>query len=136
MIRLPAALIGLALCALLPGAGCIADSDASGQSAVDTDHSDHSDEMATPEMMPMMMLGMYGPYPMAREASGTSWQPDSTPMEGLHRMSDPWMTMLHGLANFIYDDQGGPRGDTKTFSNSLLMFMGRRELGMAPSVSA
>ncbi len=84
--------------------------------------------MATPEMMPMMMLGMYGPYPMAREASGTSWQPDSTPMEGLHRMSDPWMTMLHGLANFIYDDQGGPRGDTKTFSNSLLMFMGRREL--------
>ena len=76
----------------------------------------------------MMMPGIFGPYPMSREASGTSWQPDSTPMEGLHRMGDPWMTMWHGLANFIYDDQGGPRGDTKAFSNSMLMFMGRRGL--------
>lgn len=78
-------------------------------------------------MPAMMMLGLYGPYPMSREASGTSWQPDSTPMEGLQRMGDPWMTMWHGFADLIYDDQGGPRGDTKTFSNSMLMFMGRRE---------
>lgn len=28
------------------------------------------------------MSGMFGPYPMTREASGTSWQPDATPMEG------------------------------------------------------
>jgi len=76
----------------------------------------------------MAMLGMDGPYPMSREASGTSWQPDSTPMEGLHHMGDPWMTMWHGFADLIYDDQGGPRGDTKTFSNSMLMFMARHDL--------
>jgi len=88
-----------------------------------------ADDMNAAALMPaMMMLGMDGPYPMSREASGTSWQPDSTPMEGLHRMGDPWMTMWHGFADLIYDDQGGPRGDTKTFSNSMLMFMARREL--------
>ena len=26
------------------------------------------------------MAGLYGEYPMAREGSGTSWAPDSTPM--------------------------------------------------------
>lgn len=87
------------------------------------------------------MPGMYGAYPMSREASGTSWQPDSTPMGGLERMADPWMTMWHGFANLIYDDQGGPRGDTKTFSNSMLMFMARRDLeqsafGMRLMISA
>jgi len=74
------------------------------------------------------MPGMDGPYPMSREASGTSWQPDSTPLLGLQRMDDRWMTMWGGFANFIDDDQGGPRGDSKLFSNSVLMFMGRREL--------
>ena len=76
----------------------------------------------------MSMPGLYGTYPMERDASGTSWQPDSTPMAGQHAMNGPWMTMWHGSANLIYDDQGGPRGATKTFSNSMLMFMGRREL--------
>jgi hypothetical protein len=88
-----------------------------------------ADQSMSAMPMPVMtMLGMDGPYPMSREASGTSWQPDSTPMEGLHRMGDPWMTMWHGFADLIDDDQGGPRGDTKTFSNSMLMFMARRDL--------
>jgi hypothetical protein len=65
---------------------------------------------------------------MSREGSGTSWQPDSTPISGLQEMSGPWMHMVHGFANLIYDDQGGPRGATKTFSSSMLMFMARREL--------
>ena len=30
------------------------------------------------------MKSALGPYPMTREGSGTSWQPDATPMEGLH----------------------------------------------------
>src|SRR5579871_5527631 len=32
------------------------------------------------------MPGMYGPYLMSREASGTSWQPDSTPNGGVEAM--------------------------------------------------
>lgn len=74
--------------------------------------------------MPSMM-GMYGAYPMSREASGTSWQPDSTPLQGIHRMIDDWMTMWDGFLDLNYDRQGGPRGDAKTFSNSMLMFMAR-----------
>jgi hypothetical protein len=74
------------------------------------------------------MPGMLGPYLMARESSGTSWQPDSTPMGGSMRMSGDWMTMWHGMLDFIYDDQGGPRGSAKAFSTSMLMLMARREL--------
>ncbi|HEX7811435.1 MAG TPA: hypothetical protein VF460_05965 [Burkholderiales bacterium] len=73
------------------------------------------------------MTGMYGPYGMAREASGTSWQPDSASMMGVHGSLGEWSTMLHGFATTVYDDQGGPRGDTKTFTASMLMLMGQRQ---------
>ena len=76
----------------------------------------------------MDMAGLYGSYDMTREASGTSWQPDSTPMEGVEQMRGPWMAMLHGFLDAIYDAQGGPRGATQTFSTSMLMLMARREL--------
>ena len=75
-----------------------------------------------------VMQGMYGPYPMTREASGTSWQPDSSPHEGIMARPGEWMTMIHGDINLVYDDQGGPRGDTKSFSSSMLMMMGQRPL--------
>jgi hypothetical protein len=75
------------------------------------------------------MRGLLGPYPMTRDASGTSWQPDSAPMPGMHGNIGEWSTMLHGFANTVYDDQGGPRGDTKTFTASMLMLMGQREAG-------
>ena len=65
------------------------------------------------------MAGFYGAYPMSREGSGTSWQPESTPLSGLQQMSGPWMQMVHGFVNLIYDEQGGPRGATKTFSSSM-----------------
>lgn len=73
--------------------------------------------------------GMYGPYPMTREASGTAWLPDSSPHEGWHRGWGPWSVMLHGFINGIYDDQGGRRGDTKTFSQSMFMVMAQRPAG-------
>src|SRR5215472_13915 len=74
------------------------------------------------------MAGLYGPYDLTREGSGTSWQPDSTPMRGLHGMSGAWMGMVHGFIDLIYDDQGGARGATETFSTSMLMLVARREL--------
>lgn len=64
-----------------------------------------------------------------REASGTSWQPEATPMGGLHRMSGDWMLMAHGFANLIYDDQGGKRGDNGWFSSNMGMGMAQRPLG-------
>ena len=71
---------------------------------------------------------LYGPYAMTREASGTSWQPDSTPMDGLMGLRGAWLGMVHGSADLIYDDQGGPRGDTQSYSTGTLMAMARRDL--------
>jgi hypothetical protein len=76
-----------------------------------------------------MMAGQLGGYAMKRDASGTSWQPDSTPMEGFAWKSGDWTGMVHGYANLVYDQQNGPRGDTKTFSESMLMVMARYDAG-------
>jgi hypothetical protein len=84
---------------------------------------------AQSEPAPMAdMVGLYGPYAMTREGSGTSWRPDSTPMQGLMSMRGAWTGMIHGFVDAIYDDQGGPRGATQSFSTSMLMLMARREL--------
>ena len=77
----------------------------------------------------MQMPSAFGPYSMSREGSGTSWQPDATPMDGSMLHGGSWMTMIHGFANAVYDHQGGPRGDDKTFSSSMLMVMASRPLG-------
>lgn len=73
--------------------------------------------------------GALGDYTMTRDAAGTAWQPDSSPMEGVHGQVGGWSTMVHGYAALIYDDQGGPRGDRKTFVESMLMAMAQRPLG-------
>src|SRR5579863_3761322 len=50
---------------------------------------DHGDmagmDMSTP------MTGAFGPYPMTRDASGTSWQPDASTHEGVHLVEGGWM---------------------------------------------
>jgi len=74
------------------------------------------------------MHGLYGSYPMTRDASGTSWQPDSTPHEGLHLATGGWMVMVHGYADGIYDRQGGARGAEKGFSESMLMGVAQHPL--------
>ncbi len=75
------------------------------------------------------MKGQLGPYSMSREASGTSWQPEATPMGMVQTMQGDWSLMLHGYANVVYDRQTGPRGDRKAFSESMLMAMATRPLG-------
>ena len=77
----------------------------------------------------MAMTGALGPYPMQRESSGTSWQPDSSEHVGLMTMSGDWMLMAHGVANLVYDHQSGPRGEDKAFASGMLMGMARRPLG-------
>jgi hypothetical protein len=68
-----------------------------------------------------MMVGMLGAYSMMRDGSGTSWQPASTPMPGFIWSRGGWTGMVHGYADLVYDHQDGPRGDTKSFSESMLM---------------
>ncbi|HEU5048230.1 MAG TPA: hypothetical protein VFT64_10360 [Rickettsiales bacterium] len=76
----------------------------------------------------MSMHGFYGAYPMNRESSGTSWQPDSSPMQGIQNMYGDWMTMVNGYADVIYDNQGGARGKDRSFSESMLMGMASHPL--------
>jgi hypothetical protein len=68
---------------------------------------------------------------MSKESSGTSWQPNSTPMQYpmIHIMSEGWMWMIHGDAYLIYDHAGGDRGGDKTISTNMAMIMGRHALG-------
>ena len=79
-------------------------------------------------MTGMTVQGMLGPYPMTRESSGTAWQPDSSPMRGYMFEAGGWSLMGEGYATLIHDDQGGPRGAAKTFSASMAMLMGSRDL--------
>ena len=76
-----------------------------------------------------MMPAALGDYPMTREASGTAWQPQSTPMDGINGQLGGWSGMVHGEIIAAYDHQGGPRGGQKTFSESMLMLMGERSVG-------
>lgn len=88
------------------------------------------DDMASMNGMSMgEMKSALGPYSMSREGSGTSWQPDATPMMGQHMMKDDWSLMAHGYVNVLYDKQTGPRGDNKAFTESMLMLMGNRPVG-------
>jgi hypothetical protein len=75
------------------------------------------------------MAGALGPYPMARESSGTAWQPDNSQHSGLHVMGGDWILMAHGVLNLVYDHQSGARGDDKLFASGMLMGMARRPLG-------
>ncbi len=79
--------------------------------------------------MSQPMTGAFGPYAMNREASGTAWQPDASPHEGLHLMEGAWSVMLHGLLNGVYDKQDGPRGDEKSFVSGMFMAMAQRPVG-------
>ena len=75
------------------------------------------------------MTGLFGPYPMSREASGTSWQPESTPMFGYHFTKGSWMLMVHGTADAVYDHQGGDRGETEFYAPTMGMIMAQRPRG-------
>src|SRR5688500_13773310 len=70
-----------------------------------------------------------------REASGTVWLPDESPMYGLHRTLGPWGVMLHGTASaqFLYEPgdkhRTGGFANTQVSSVNWLMAMARRPLG-------
>jgi hypothetical protein len=72
------------------------------------------------------MTGALGAYPMTREASGTSWQPDASEHSGVHVMRGDWTLMGHALINGVYDRQNGPRGDERGFVSGMVMGMAKR----------
>ncbi len=79
--------------------------------------------------MAMAMPGALGDYPMSRDASGTSWQPDASVHAMGHVMRGDWTLMGHGMLNGVYDWQEGPRGDQLTFLSGMVMGSARRDAG-------
>jgi len=66
---------------------------------------------------------------MARQGSGTSWLPDSSPLYMRHRLNGPWMLMGHANAFFQYVNESGDRGARQTGSINWLMGMAERGAG-------
>lgn len=73
------------------------------------------------DMSGMTMPAAFGPYPMMREASGTAWQPDASPMQGVMRMTGDWTLMGQAMLNGVYDSQSGRRGNDKAFVSGMVM---------------
>src|SRR5215468_2857333 len=66
--------------------------------------------------------------PMSREASGTSWIPDSSPMYGRMFMFGENMLMLHGAIFPRYTNVSTRRGDDRIDSPNWFMGMYSRPL--------
>ncbi len=64
-----------------------------------------------------------------RDASGTAWQPDSTPMFMWHARAGGWQLGLHTNSFFGYDSHPGTRGDADPISINWLMGMARHSVG-------
>jgi hypothetical protein len=62
-------------------------------------------------------------------SSGTSAEPNATPLPMLMGMRGAWMVMFHANVFLNETQQTGPRGADKLFSTNWLMPMAERELG-------
>jgi hypothetical protein len=70
--------------------------------------------------------GLLGSYPATREASGTSWQPEAAPMEGVHLRRGAWTIMVHGFAFGVYGGHTGRRRDDEAYTTNMVMAMASR----------
>jgi hypothetical protein len=67
--------------------------------------------------------------PSSRNASGTAWQPDASPMHARHFTAADWTVMLHGNVFLQYiDDEANGRGDRELGSVNWLMLMAEHDL--------
>jgi hypothetical protein len=106
--------------------------------APEADHAGH--DMANMPGMAHMghampYSGVQGFYPMTRDASGTSWQPDASAHNGVHGTAGKWTTMVHATINAVYDDQSGARGDDKAFVAGMVMAAARRDFENGDTVN-
>jgi hypothetical protein len=95
---------------------------------------------AQPEHQHEAMAGMESSTKPAKEphrmASGTAWQPDSTPAYMWMTERAQWTLMAHGNLFLTFNHQGGPRGAGKFESMNWAMFMEQQLWAAGPSSSA
>lgn len=90
----------------------------------------HGGSMAGMEGMGHSMNGMLGPWSANREGSGTSWQPEDSPMfMKMLPKAGRYDLNLMGQVQAGYVDAGGKRGDQQAFANSMAMWMAQRDTG-------
>ncbi|WP_240481407.1 hypothetical protein [Novosphingobium fuchskuhlense] len=103
---------------------CIAQMDHSTMDHSTMDHGAMDHDSMGNSSMDMSWMSMNG------TGSGTSRQPMNEPMRGLHLMpSARDMVMIQANVWPVYTDQGGPRGGTKFYSQSMAMVMWLHDLG-------
>ena len=68
--------------------------------ALTAQHAGHQ-EMAPRPMMSSLFPGLL----MSREGSGSSWQPDASPVQAWHVPAGAWTFMIHGGAFLRYTSQ-------------------------------
>jgi hypothetical protein len=72
------------------------------------------------------MQDMEGMEFLPREASGTAWLPDTTPMYGVQQQAGAWQLMWHGNAFAQFLHESGDRGNDQAGSINWFMGMARR----------
>jgi len=72
-------------------------------------------------------MGEFAGTPEERNSSGTSWQPDTTPMYAIHDMEGAWMIMTHYNVFLSLDEQLGGRGGHQIDSTNWAMLMATRQ---------
>ena len=82
-----------------------------------------------PHTAQQMQMGMAAPLGIstARDASGTAWLPDFTPVYALHGSAGSWSLMAHGNVFVQYLNEGGDRGDDQFGSVNWIVGMAHRE---------
>jgi hypothetical protein len=94
---------------------------AAGAAGQTVDHSQHGQHQ--PQAAGVLAL------PASREASGTSWLPDASPMFAVHGEYNDWELMGHGNAFLQYINEGSDRGDDQFGSVNWFMGMASRRVG-------
>ncbi|WDF55372.1 hypothetical protein [Mucilaginibacter sp. KACC 22063] len=99
------------------------------------DSTTHTNHMAMPmhDMGTMMSSQFSRNLLMNRDGSGTSWQPDESPIYAYMIHGKKWMTMIHGDVFMRYNNQdlfkSGSRGGSKFDAPNMLMGMTQRKIG-------
>jgi hypothetical protein len=93
------------------------------RAALAQEHHHHGHEEHAEEGAPATLQ-----FTHAREGSGTSWMPDSSPIYAHHFSADDWMLMIHYSATAGYDDQWSDRGSRRVASTNWIMGMASHPL--------
>lgn len=101
---------------------------AAAQSPTEIVASEVSGEPAT--LGQQMQMPQMGQTSMPREASGTAWLPDNSPMYALHWQRGPWQIMFHENAFLQSLHESGARGAGQTGSINWFMGMAQRNVGL------